>query len=99
MQSQPWVWALALGNANAKCKGYLAFQASKYITLGNTIAKYCKFFCDSAAILSLELHCSTILKKKTNSLLWWWLEERKNKWWWLGEILFYCIDILFSWVE
>ena len=76
MQSQPWVWALALGNANAKCKGYLAFQASKYITLGNTIAKYCKFFCDSAAILSLELHCSTILKKK---LIFYYDGDRKKE--------------------
>ena len=21
--------------------------------------------------------------------------ERKNKWWWLGDILFYCVEILF----
>ena len=38
------VRALALGNANAKCKGYLAFQDSKCIASGNAIAKYCKFF-------------------------------------------------------
>ena len=49
--------ALALGNANAKCKGYLALQAPKYIASGNAIAKYCKFFCNSV---------STILKKQKN---------------------------------
>ena len=49
--------ALALGNANAKCKGYLAFQVSKCIASGNAIAKYCKFFCNSV---------STILKKQKN---------------------------------
>ena len=32
--------ALALGNANAKCKGYLTFQVPKCIALGNAIAKY-----------------------------------------------------------
>ena len=42
--------ALALGNANAKCKGYLAFQAPKYIASGNAIAKYFKFFCNSATV-------------------------------------------------
>ena len=42
--------ALALGNANAKCKEYLAFQASKCIALGNAIAKYCNFFCNSATV-------------------------------------------------
>ena len=36
--------ALALGNANAKCKGYLAFQNPKCVASGNAIAKYCKFF-------------------------------------------------------
>ena len=41
---------LALGNATAKCKGYLAFQAPKCIALGNAIAKYCKFFCNSATM-------------------------------------------------
>ena len=44
------VRALALGNANAKCKGYLVFQAPKCIALGNAIAKYCKFFCNSATV-------------------------------------------------
>ena len=42
--------ALAWGNANAKCKGYLVFQAPKCIALGNAIAKYCKFFCNSATV-------------------------------------------------
>ena len=37
--------ALALGNANAKYKGYLTFQIPKCIASGNTIAKYYKFFC------------------------------------------------------
>ena len=56
--------ALALGNANAKCKRYLAFQVPKCIASGNAITKYCKFFYNSATVqFSLELHCSTILKK------------------------------------
>ena len=42
--------ALALGNTNVKCKGYLAFQALKCITSGNAIAKYCKFFCNSVTV-------------------------------------------------
>ena len=40
--------ALALEDVNAKCKLYLAFQAPKCIAPGNVIAKYCKFFCNSA---------------------------------------------------
>ena len=52
MQSQPWVQALALGNANVKCKGYFTFQASKCIASGNAIAKYCKFF-----FLKLIFYC------------------------------------------
>ena len=42
--------ALALGNANAKYKGYLVFQAPKCIASGDAIAKYCKFFCNSAIV-------------------------------------------------
>ena len=44
--------ALALGNANAKCKGNLAFQASKCSASGNAKPKYCKFFCNTAAVHS-----------------------------------------------
>ena len=35
--------ALALENANAKCKGNLAFQIPKSSPSGNAIANYCKF--------------------------------------------------------
>ena len=42
--------ALGLGNANAKCKGYLVFQAPKCIASGDVITKYCKFFCNSAIV-------------------------------------------------
>jgi len=42
--------ALVLGNAIAKCKGCLAFQAPKYIVSENAIAKYCNFFCNSATV-------------------------------------------------
>ena len=41
---------LTLENANAKCKGYFAFQAPKCIASGNAIAKYCKFFCNTAIV-------------------------------------------------
>ena len=50
MQQHKASIALALGNANAKCKRYLAFQAPKCIASGNAIAKYCKFFCKSARV-------------------------------------------------
>ena len=40
--------ALALGNANAKCKGNLAFQVSKCSASGNAS----KFFCNTAAVHS-----------------------------------------------
>ena len=33
---------LALGNATAKCKGYLAFQAPKCIASRNAICKHCR---------------------------------------------------------
>ena len=42
--------ALASENVNVKCKGYLAFQAPKYITSRNAIAKYCNFFFNSATV-------------------------------------------------
>ena len=42
--------SISMGNVNAKCKGYLAFQASKCIALGNAFAKYCKFFYNSATV-------------------------------------------------
>ena len=57
-------------NANAKCKGNLAFQAPKSSPSGNATANYCNFFCNSATVqfylknCTIELHCSTILKKK-----------------------------------
>ena len=41
---------VAFLDANAKCKGYLAFQALICITSGNAIAKYCKFFCNSVTV-------------------------------------------------
>ena len=40
----------ALGNANAKCKGNLAFQVPKDNASGNANVKYCKFFCNSATM-------------------------------------------------
>ena len=57
---------LALGNATAKCKGYLAFQAPKCIASGNAIAKYCKFFCNSATMQFYLQNCTVaqFLKKK-----------------------------------
>ena len=42
--------ALILGNAIAKYKGYLVFQAPKYIASENAIAKYCNFFFNSATV-------------------------------------------------
>ena len=42
--------SIALRNANAKCKGNLAFQAPKCSASGNANAKYCKFFCNSGRI-------------------------------------------------
>ena len=45
--------ALALGNANAKFKGNLAFLTSKQSASGNGKQHYCKFFCNSATV---QLH-------------------------------------------
>ena len=42
--------ALALGNANAKSKGNLAFLTSKQSASGNGKQHYCKFFCNSATV-------------------------------------------------
>ena len=42
--------ALALENANAKCKENLAFQAPKSSPSGNATANYCKFFCNSVTM-------------------------------------------------
>ena len=44
------VRALALGNANAKSKGNLAFLTSKQSASGNGKQHYCKFFCNSATV-------------------------------------------------
>ena len=42
--------SIALRNANAICKGNLAFQAPKCSASGNANAKYCKIFCNSAIV-------------------------------------------------
>ena len=42
--------ALALGNANAKSKGNLAFLTWKQSASGNGKQHYCKFFCNSATV-------------------------------------------------
>ena len=42
--------ALALGNANAKCKGHLAFAAPKTIASENCKQQYCKFFCNTVTV-------------------------------------------------
>ena len=42
--------ALALGNANAKSKGNLAFLTPKPSTSENGKQHYCKFFCNSATV-------------------------------------------------
>ena len=57
---------LALGNANAKCKEYLVFQAPKCIASRDAIAKYCKFFYNSATDRITLQHNS---KRKTSILL------------------------------
>ena len=36
---------LTLGNANAKCKGHLAFAALKTLASENYKQQYCKVFC------------------------------------------------------
>ena len=50
MQNNVTLRALALGNANAKCKENLAFVAPKCSTSENCKAKYCKFFCNTATV-------------------------------------------------
>ena len=50
--------ALALGNANAKYKGYLVFQVPKCIASGDAIAKYCKFYCISLSIHHYRINYS-----------------------------------------
>ena len=42
--------ALALKNANAISKAFLAFQGSKTCASKNGKAHYCKFFCNSAIV-------------------------------------------------
>ena len=42
--------ALALKNANAICKGNLAFAALKSSASKNCKGKYCKFFCNTATV-------------------------------------------------
>ena len=42
--------SISTGNANAKCKENLAFQAPKCSASGNAKSKYCKFFCNTATV-------------------------------------------------
>ena len=44
------VRAAALNNAKPKFKRNLAFQVPKSSPSGNAVAKYCKFFCNSATL-------------------------------------------------
>ena len=57
--------ALALKNANAISKGFLAFHGSKMSASKNCKPHYCKTFLQQcySTILTLELYCSSILKK------------------------------------
>ena len=66
-----FIRALALKNANAISKENLAFAALKSSASKNCKGKYCKFFLQYcySAILKVELHCSSIVKKKKKKII------------------------------